>query len=319
MNTSILICTRERADSLRPTLASIGKCDIPHRHTAELVVVDNGSRDGTRQVVEKAHVPNMSIRYINEERVGKCHALNRGIKEAVGTNILFTDDDVLVPPQWLSSMVRTLEDGQFDAVQGGIRLAPHLRQHLQTTAERERFTELLPGAIEGSDANCLVGANMGIRKSVLARVPAFDVDLGPGALGFGDDVLFGLQLRAAGFRIANRLDIAVEHHFDPSRLLRAFVINENYRRGASTAYIDFHWEHTEFNWIRLRLLWQHIKLQALRVARLGRTRQTGISERENGYTTRIGFYRWLIVGGRQRRHYCRQGLVKWLDHGVMEL
>jgi glycosyltransferase involved in cell wall biosynthesis len=54
MNTvvSIIICTRNRADSLRETLASIGRCDVPADLPAELLVIDNGSTDHAREVAE---------------------------------------------------------------------------------------------------------------------------------------------------------------------------------------------------------------------------------------------------------------------------
>ncbi len=83
--------------SLRPTLESIGRVIVPTGWNVELVVVDNGSTDKTRQVVnERATFPHTDVRYVLEPLPGQCHARNRGLAEAVGQLILFTDDDVTV-------------------------------------------------------------------------------------------------------------------------------------------------------------------------------------------------------------------------------
>jgi glucosyl-dolichyl phosphate glucuronosyltransferase len=67
---SIIICTRNRAESLLQTLESIGQCEIPADMPAELLVVDNGSVDHTREVVEQTALPNMRVRYVLEPKKG---------------------------------------------------------------------------------------------------------------------------------------------------------------------------------------------------------------------------------------------------------
>jgi glycosyltransferase involved in cell wall biosynthesis len=59
---SIIICTRDRAESLRETLASIGRCAVPDL-AVELVVVDNGSTDGTAAIVRAAGLANVPVRF----------------------------------------------------------------------------------------------------------------------------------------------------------------------------------------------------------------------------------------------------------------
>ena len=54
MRVSILICTRDRAAALRDTLSSLARVVVPRSWKIELLVVDNGSRDGTREVVQGA-------------------------------------------------------------------------------------------------------------------------------------------------------------------------------------------------------------------------------------------------------------------------
>jgi glycosyltransferase involved in cell wall biosynthesis len=237
---SIIICTKDRAGSLGETLESVGRAAVPGGWDAELIVVDNGSTDDTRQIVADAGLGNMPVRYVLEPRAGKGYAYNRGIAESGGEVLLWTDDDVRVPANWIDGMCRPIVEGQADAVQGGVRPAPALRRPWLTD-----FLKVWVGEIESVDgpASLLVGANMAFARKVLKRVPAFDAALGPGALGFFDDTLFGWQLAKASFRLRGTSAATVEHHFAPERLtLESFLIIAQ-RMARSRAYVMHHWEH----------------------------------------------------------------------------
>ena len=110
-------------------------------------------------------------------------------------------------------------------------MAPHLRRPWMTMLHDVMLasTETLA---EDAPTN-LTGANMAFHRRVLAKVPAFDVELGPGRLGFQDDVLFSKQLERAGYRIQRRFDVRVEHHFDFDRLLRKSFLGPGWSAKAS--------------------------------------------------------------------------------------
>ncbi len=283
--------------------------DIPADLPTEILVVDNDSSDGTRHLVEAFECPNVPVRYILEPHIGQCWARNAGIARA-GDYILFTDDDVIVPRDWVVGMVEPMRHGAADAVQGGIRLPPHIKRRLPPGIDPWRFTELLPESGPRYKPNFLIGANMAFKRSILERVPAFDVELGPGQLGFGDDTLFGLQLVEAGYRIALHLNVAVEHHFDPGRVRRCSYCQKMPSGCASSAYIVHHWEHSHVSFVAIRLAWQQIKLLAIRTIDRSGMLGCGISERENALTTRVGFYKQLLRVRRTPRKYERHGLIK---------
>ena len=71
----------------------------------------------------------------------------------------------------------------------------------------------------------LVG-NCAFRRHVLERVYGFDPELGPGALGLGEDTLFGLQLTEAGYKIEYAKNALVVHFPDKSRLFVASGLNQ---------------------------------------------------------------------------------------------
>jgi len=90
----------------------------------------------------------------------------------------------------------------------------------------------------------MVGANMAFARHVLDSVAEFDTRLGPGALGFLDETLFIWRLMDAGYRLVAAFDIAVEHHFDLSRLTRKHLLSLAQRMGVSDGYVAWHWHQS---------------------------------------------------------------------------
>ena len=76
----------------------------------EILVVDNNSKDETRKVVEQfSFLDSKRYRYIFEPRQGKSFALNRGVHEASGDVLAFTDDDITVEPNWLFELTESFD------------------------------------------------------------------------------------------------------------------------------------------------------------------------------------------------------------------
>ena len=96
---SVLIATRNRAEVLRETLDAFCNLEDPGVPW-ELIVVDNGSTDHTRDVAE-SFGQRLPLRYLYEGRPGKVHALNSGVPQARYDLILMTDDDITPCEEWL--------------------------------------------------------------------------------------------------------------------------------------------------------------------------------------------------------------------------
>ena len=107
----MIICTRNRAESLRQTLKSFECLEVPVGFKVDLLVVDNCSDDHTKQVILESPLKHIPVRYQLEERKGASYARNRGLKETTGEIILFTDDDVRPLPNWIGGMCQPLIDG----------------------------------------------------------------------------------------------------------------------------------------------------------------------------------------------------------------
>jgi len=228
---SVVVCTRDRPESLGRCLEALGRLDYPDY---EVVVVDNASRDATtREVVEGT-----GLRYVREDRPGLDWARNRGAAEARHGIIAYTDDDVQVDRSWLCGIAEAFGDPQVAAVTGLV-LPAELETEAQLLFERYggmgkgfkprlfRRQELGETALVAAH-NCGVGANMAFRRSTLHQVGGFDtaLDVGTPSCGGGDLDMFHRVL-AAGLALYYEPSAMVwhQHRRDRAGLRRQLYCN----------------------------------------------------------------------------------------------
>jgi len=118
MDVTVAICTYNRARSLERTLASMARMSVPPGTEWELIVVNNNSNDATDSVIE-SFAKSLPIRRVFESRQGLSHARNRAVGVANGAYIIWTDDDVIVEPEWLSTYIEAFRRWPEAAVFGG--------------------------------------------------------------------------------------------------------------------------------------------------------------------------------------------------------
>jgi len=197
-----VVPTSGRAGYLEVTLDSLRgqRTSVPH----ELLVVDDGSTDGTPAVAER-----FGARIVrHEQRRSLNAARNTGVREARGELIAFVDDDVHAPPGWLDA----LADGARrhpDAEAFGGPIRARFEGHAPRGCGREDppITTLDLGT-EDREAEMVWGANFAIRRSAVDRVGEFDESF---ARGHGDEEEWLMRLRAAGGRIVYLADAGLEH------------------------------------------------------------------------------------------------------------
>jgi len=117
---SVIVCTRNRADELAgclPLLANQAR-SLPD---VEVLVVDNGSTDNTREVVERVSSESrFAIRYTHEPEAGLCRARNHGRAAARGEVLAYVDDDVRVRPGWMGRVREHFLAGKSDCLAGKV-------------------------------------------------------------------------------------------------------------------------------------------------------------------------------------------------------
>jgi glycosyltransferase involved in cell wall biosynthesis len=228
MDASIIVCTYNRAESLKDTLAALARLDVPPARTWEVVVVDNNSRDHTKEVVEAAQHNLPHLRYVFEPAQGLSHARNRGIAESRGAIVLFTDDDVLPEPAWLETTLTGLEKYGADACGGYI--AP-IWETPPPAWLTERFYGFLAVRTDRGDdypiatpGQAPFGANMAFRRQVFERVGLFDTTRGRKGkvLASGEDGEMFERILGAGLKVVFLGAARVHHKVESFRLTKRY-------------------------------------------------------------------------------------------------
>ena len=145
---SAIICTRNRVAGLERCLRAIRDLDLTDVDF-ELLIVDNGSSDGTRGMAETfaAGAP-FPVRYLVEPEVGLSWARNTGIRNAKGDIFMFTDDDCYVRPDWVRQTVACFGADLRQMVGGRVDLfnQAHFPITIKTDAEPGKMEFLSPAA-----------------------------------------------------------------------------------------------------------------------------------------------------------------------------
>jgi glucosyl-dolichyl phosphate glucuronosyltransferase len=239
---SIVICTYNRCASLAETLASVNACDMP-AYEVELILVDNNSTDETARVCDEfARVAKMSFRRVIETAQGLSFARNRGIREARGDVIIFTDDDILVNSAWLTTYGVEFDERNADCAFG--RVHPDWRGVAPdwfSNALRPAYALLDYGdeRIEVSNrSNEFFGANFAVRKSILEAIGGFDVKLGrtKGKLFIGEETRVFLALMRRGSRVVYNPDILVHHVIEERRKEKTYLLKWYHDTAESVVY-----------------------------------------------------------------------------------
>jgi len=112
---SFLIPAYNEEDSIENAINAILKVSYP-QNKKEVIVINDGSKDNTRKIVEWLMRKNHQIRLINKENSGKADSLNQGIKKARGELIAVTDADSYPSRDALKKMIGYFEDENVGAV-----------------------------------------------------------------------------------------------------------------------------------------------------------------------------------------------------------
>ena len=304
LSITIIIATSSRPDYLTETLLSLSRVEIPAAMEVNLLLVENGVQSGAQRLLDTFPRGRLSkVMYAFEPVRGKSHALNRALALARGDILLFTDDDVRFPPQWIEKMCGLIINGQADAVAGGVVLAGHLLRSWMNRTHRAWLASTAD-YLDSEEPSELCGANMAIKRTVFDRIGGFDPELGPGVTGGGEESLLSWQVKRAGYKVQGNLSVSVEHHPAADRLQYASWIRAAQNKGAAQAYLLHHWFHRRIRFPRIKRSWVLTKLVLRRlVTTRRRPGEEGISPWELSYVADCSMYERYQRERLRPRHY----------------
>jgi GT2 family glycosyltransferase len=175
---SIVLCTFNRARQLAAAIDALAT-QAPGAPAHDIIIVDNNSTDGTRDLVHElaSRLPNLHYRF--ERAQGLATARNAGIRAAAAPLIAFTDDDVRVTPTWVETLVSAF-DRHPDADWVGGKVLPRWPQPPPDWLDASRWAPLalvdhgdVEFAVTPRRRVCLIGANLAIRRRAFQRVGRF--------------------------------------------------------------------------------------------------------------------------------------------------
>jgi glycosyltransferase involved in cell wall biosynthesis len=257
---SVIIATRDRATMLRETLDALGAQEPPGC-PVEVIVADNASMDDTRGVVADAarRLP-FRLVYLREGRSGKSHALNAALAQSTGDILVFTDDDVLPGPGWLSAISRAFAETGADYIVGRILplweappppwMSPALYGVLAVPDGGGARVGIEP---IGDPAIMPLGANMAVRRRVIEAIGGWNPDLGKlqGTLRTGEDHEFARRMVTAGFLGAYEPVAVVQHRVSASRLRLSYFMRWFYDNGGIVAGLERQYPTTPHYLLRI--------------------------------------------------------------------
>lgn len=204
---SLVICSRDRCDVLARCLSALETVSLPPEW--EVVIVNNGSRDHTIDVIEEFQA-RVSFRVIsvNEPLPGLSRARNRGMTASSGRIIAFTDDDCYVTPEYAAHLLAAFDEPRLGYLTGKVQ---QYDPRFACTAINERSEpyELRPYGYVRTGR--VLGANMAFRREVLEAIGGFDLEFGSGARFPAEDCDAAARASAAGWAGRYVPEVVVQH------------------------------------------------------------------------------------------------------------
>jgi GT2 family glycosyltransferase len=174
---SVVICTRNRGDKISAAVASVLANDHP---SFDLTIIDQSDTPETMTAVQPFAERDPRVRYVHLDQAGLSRAYNAGIHGTVGPLIAFTDDDCLVPADWLRRIERAFgEDPSADLLYGQVLALPTDAPEGAVTptlqfSKAERLSRKDGFRVIG------MGANFAARRRLFDTIGGFDEILGGG-------------------------------------------------------------------------------------------------------------------------------------------
>lgn len=219
---SVIVCTKNRADELECCLPLVIE-QANAFSDVELVVVDNGSVDNTKNTVKRiSKEHNFRILYAYEPVAGLCQARNRGRKEAHGKVLAYIDDDVRIKDRWVQNIRKHFLERRSDCLGGKVTVRLGGEVPIKGAQQMLWFFGETDLGIEsreymGTDRiQYPAGCNMAFKADVFDAVGGFDTSL----KYYFDETEFFRRVGRYDFKVLYVHDVEVEQFIPVARLTK---------------------------------------------------------------------------------------------------
>jgi glycosyltransferase involved in cell wall biosynthesis len=176
----------------------------------EIIVVDDGSSDGTEDfVLDYIAKTELEMSYFRQQNKGPGAARNLGLENAVGDFFIFVDSDVLTPPHWLETIYREVNAQKLDAF-GGPDMAHESFSSTLKAIDYAMTSFITTGGLRGRKGKKLAkffprSFNMGLSKKIYDKIGGF------GGLRHGQDIEYSNRIIQSGAKVGYIHDAHVYH------------------------------------------------------------------------------------------------------------
>jgi glycosyltransferase involved in cell wall biosynthesis len=245
MNVTVAICTWNRAKLLDQTLEQMAKLRVPEGLGWELLVVNNNCTDDSDAIIVR-HADRLPLRRLFEREQGQSAARNCAIDAARGELIIWTDDDVLVAPDWLAEYVKAAEAWPDAAFFGGTiepwfeaEPPPWLRQHVAGMGYMFAIRVPVPHGELIARNDTPYGANMAMRKQAFESA-RFDNRFSRKKDGHvrGDEIVLLRRLVDCGLHGRWVATARVKHYIPAERMTPRYIWDYHVGQGVECARMD---------------------------------------------------------------------------------
>jgi glycosyltransferase involved in cell wall biosynthesis len=246
MQLDVVIPTYNRSNLLRKTLRSLLDARVPPGLDVRITVVDNNSKDDTREVVlaeqAKAKLP---LFYVFEKKQGRSPALNAGVAATSGSHVGFIDDDEEVDSSWYETIRAVFAEHDLDFIGGPY--VPRFESEIPAWLPSEYNSVI--GVVDGGakrvafDRNypgILMGGNAVFTRKILEKVGPYSTSLGRSGnrlLSCEDEEMYE-RLLAAGARGMYVPELIIYHFVPTERLTKRYHRAWCFWQSVSSAVLD---------------------------------------------------------------------------------